>query len=276
MTMAVASTRFAVTSTSAETNLSRNGAALSSFAVPVTQSSMSCTFSESFSVKRSGLNAAIVARAAELGEVATEEQQGTKLYVGNLPWTCDSAQLAEICGDISSVEAVDVVYDQQSGRSRGFAFVTMSTNEGAQSVIDRLDGSDFGGRPLKVSFPQPRENRDNKPRFGNNERGDRRSDRPPRQGSDRVLDNTNKMFIGNLSWSCDADALVQVFSEYGSVVDAKVVYDRDTGKSRGFGFVTMSAASEVSNAVQNLDGAEFEGREMRVSEAGERPSPPRY
>lgn len=280
MSMAVATARLVGVSARAETALSRNGAV--SLAAPVAGSSaVSCAFSEFAAVKRTVGSVSIVARAAEVfgdaeleveapvSEVQSEPQQGTKLYVGNLPWTCDSAELAELCMDVGTVEAVEVIYDQESGRSRGFAFVTMASHEDAQAVIRALDGNDMGGRPLRVSFPQS--NRD-KPRF-------ERSERPPRagerRGSPRAND-PNKLFVGNLSWGCDEGALHQLFSDYGKVVEAKVVYDRESGRSRGFGFVTLAGPTEVNAAIDNLDGAEFDGRQMRVNLAGEKPPPRQY
>lgn len=283
MTMAVVSTRFAAVTPRAETNLSRNGGALS-MAAPMAGSSASCAFSSDFSLsKRSGMNAAIVARAAEVteytfGDLDTEEtpaaapavQQGPKLYVGNLPWSCDSAQLAEVCQDFGVVEAVEVIYDQESGRSRGFAFVTMASTEDAQAVINGLDGTDMGGRALRVNFPQ---NRD-KPRFERGERPERSERRAP-GGGNRRPDDPNKVFVGNLSWGCDEGALHNLFSDFGKVVDATIVYDRDSGRSRGFGFVTLENQSDVNTAIQSLDGADFEGRQLRVNLAGDKP-PPRF
>ena len=161
-----------------------------------------------------------------------------------------------------------MIYDQESGRSRGFAFVTMASNEDAQAVINALDGNDMGGRALRVNYPQS--NRD-KPRFERSERPERRAS----GGNRRPADDPNKLFVGNLSWGCDEGALHQLFSDFGKVVDAKVVYDRESGKSRGFGFVTLENANDVSTSVENLDGADFERRQLRMNLAGEKP-PPRF
>lgn len=294
MSMAVASARMVGVSARAETPLSRYGGAVSLAAPVAGSSAMSCAFSEFAALKRTGVNASIVARAAEVfGEVAaeeaeapvaaeeteapvaevrSEEEQGSKLYVGNLPWTCDSAQLAEMCMDAGTVEVCEVIYDQESGRSRGFAFVTMASNKDAQAVINALDGTDMGGRALRVNFPQS--NRD-KPRYERSERPDRRPAGGERRSSPRA-DNPNKLFVGNLAWGCDEGALHQLFSDYGKVVEAKVVYDRESGRSRGFGFVTLADATEVNAAIDSLDGAEFDGRQMRVNLAGEKPPPRQY
>jgi nucleolin len=61
--------------------------------------------------------------------------------------------------------------------------------------------------------------------------------------------------VGNLSWGVDNSALANLFNEQGEVLEAKVIFDRETGRPRGFGFVTYSSADEVENAVSNLDGA---------------------
>ncbi|MBA0558460.1 hypothetical protein Golob_015476 [Gossypium lobatum] len=65
---------------------------------------------------------------------------------------------------------------------------------------------------------------------------------------------SNRVYVGNLSWGVDDIALETLFSEQGRVVEAKVVYDRESGRSRGFGFVTYSSADEVNGAIKSLNG----------------------
>jgi len=81
-----------------------------------------------------------------------------------------------------------------------------------------------------------------------------------------------KLFVGGLSWSTDDESLRGAFEQYGEVVDAKVVMDRDTGKSRGFGFVTFASADDASTAKSNLNQTELDGREIRVDDASDRDS----
>lgn len=73
-------------------------------------------------------------------------------------------------------------------------------------------------------------------------------------GGGGSFDSANKLYVGNLSWGVDNSTLENLFSEQGKVLDAKVIYDRDSGRSRGFGFVTYGSADEVNNAISNLDG----------------------
>jgi RNA recognition motif-containing protein len=83
----------------------------------------------------------------------------TKLYVGNLAFQTTSQELQELFATAGTVESASVVEDRDTGRSRGFAFVEMSTKEEAASAIDQFNGKEVGGRPLKVNEAKPRENR---------------------------------------------------------------------------------------------------------------------
>ncbi len=77
--------------------------------------------------------------------------------------------------------------------------------------------------------------------------------------------NNKKLFVGSLPWSVDDAGLAQIFAQAGTVVSAQVVKDRETGRSRGFGFVEMSTDEEANNAVSNLNGTDVEGRKIVVN-----------
>ncbi len=83
----------------------------------------------------------------------------------------------------------------------------------------------------------------------------------------------NKLYVGNLPYSITEETLAEHFSKCGSVQSTKIIMDRDTRRSKGFGFVEMSSDDEAQEAISTLDGAECEGRQLRVSEA--KPQPPR-
>ncbi len=76
-----------------------------------------------------------------------------------------------------------------------------------------------------------------------------------------------KLYVGNLSFQTQEDELREHFAQFGEVVSATIVSDRDTGRSRGFGFVEMSSDAEARNAIQALDGKELDGRQLKVNEA---------
>lgn len=79
-----------------------------------------------------------------------------------------------------------------------------------------------------------------------------------------------KLFVGNLPFDTTSDQLSELFTRVGSVQSATVMTDRATGRSRGFGFVEMSTDDEARNAVTELNGKEFQGRNLNVDEARER------
>jgi len=80
----------------------------------------------------------------------------------------------------------------------------------------------------------------------------------------------SKLFIGGLAWHTDDQTLRTKFEEYGQVEEAVVVKDRDTGRSRGFGFVRYAQDTEADTAMQNMNNVEFDGRIIRVDKASDR------
>ena len=78
------------------------------------------------------------------------------------------------------------------------------------------------------------------------------------------------IYVGNLPWSIDDASLEQIFAEHGSVTSAKVITDRQTNRSRGFGFVEMESTEAGQSAIETLNGKDFGGRELRVDTASER------
>lgn len=79
--------------------------------------------------------------------------------------------------------------------------------------------------------------------------------------------NPNKLFVGSLPWAIDDNKLAELFSKFGTVVSAQVVKDRETGRSRGFGFVEMSSEAEAQEAIKQLNGSDMDGRKLIVNMA---------
>lgn len=232
-----------------------------------------------------------------------------KLFVGNLPFNVDSGMLAGLFEQAGSVEQVEVIYDKATGRSRGFGFVVMSSVEDAEAAAEQFNGYEIEGRALRVNSGPPPPKRetssfggsrggrersydnnssfggsrgrersyDNNSSFGGSRGRERSYDNNSsfgggsRGGQDRSsYGNTNKIYVGNLAWEVDNVALETLFSEHGNVQEARVVYDRENGRSRGFGFVTYSSTDEVNKACERLDGTELGGRPLRVNPAEDR------
>ncbi|OMP14032.1 hypothetical protein COLO4_00395 [Corchorus olitorius] len=221
---------------------------------------------------------------SEEEESIPEPPEEAKLFVGNLPYDVDSQSLAMLFDKAGTVEIAEVIYNRETEQSRGFGFVTMSTVEQAEKAVEMFNSynlfdcfdlamtllddilhliknilasdyvsmlEDLNGRLLTVNKAAPRGSR---------------VDRSP-----RVYEPAFRIYVGNLPWDVDNARLEQVFSEHGKVVDARVVYDRETGRSRGFGFVTMTSETELNDAIAALDGQSLDGRAIRVNIAEERP-----
>ncbi|RZC91107.1 hypothetical protein C5167_028939 [Papaver somniferum] len=193
------------------------------------------------------------------GAVEQNFSQDLRLFVGNLPFNVDSAEVAELferAGNVQMVEirfgvfkglsmnTVWVIYDKLTGRSRGFGFVTMSSVEEVQAAAQQFNGYEIGGRAIRVNYgpPPPKEDFQS---------------RGPRGGGGGGSDSSKRLYVGNLSWNVDDQALESLFSEQGKVLEARVVYDRETGRSRGFGFVTYGSTEDLDNALSSLNGAIF-------------------
>ena len=84
-----------------------------------------------------------------------------KLFVGSLPFTTTSDELREVFAKVGQVTEANVVMDKMTGRSRGFGFVEMATDEDAKKAVDQLNGTEVGGRKIFVSEARPQAPRDN-------------------------------------------------------------------------------------------------------------------
>jgi RNA recognition motif-containing protein len=80
-----------------------------------------------------------------------------------------------------------------------------------------------------------------------------------------------KLYVGNLSYNTTEDGLRTLFSGFGTVASAKIILDRETGNSKGFGFIEMSSDEEANAAIAGTNGREFDGRQLRVNEAMDKP-----
>lgn len=194
-------------------------------------------------------------------QIVSQSNDAGRLYVGNLPYSMTSTQLAELFGEAGTVVSVEIVYDRVTDRSRGFAFVTMGSVEDAKEAIKMFDGSQVGGRTVKVNFPEvPRggERLVMGPKVRSNYRG--------------FVDSPHKIYAGNLGWGLTSQGLRDAFAEQPGLLSAKVIYERDSGRSRGFGFVTFETAEDAEAALDTMNGVEVQGRPLRLNLAVDRTS----
>src|SRR5213592_3408999 len=97
--------------------------------------------------------------------------------------------------------------------------------------------------------------------------GSRRVEAPKFVGKEERRPMGNKLYVGNLAYSVRDESLQQAFSQFGTVTSAKVMMDRDTGRSKGFGFVEMGSDAEAQAAINGMNGQALEGRAIVVNEA---------
>ncbi|RHN61292.1 putative nucleotide-binding alpha-beta plait domain-containing protein [Medicago truncatula] len=76
-----------------------------------------------------------------------------------------------------------------------------------------------------------------------------------------------RCFVGGLAWATDSEALEKAFSQYGEIIDSKIINDRETGRSRGFGFVTFADEKSMRDAIEGMNGQDMDGRNITVNEA---------
>jgi RNA recognition motif-containing protein len=81
----------------------------------------------------------------------------------------------------------------------------------------------------------------------------------------------NKLYVGNLSYRTTEDGLRSYFSNFGTVASVKIIFDRDSGNSKGFGFIEMSNDAEANAAIEGTNGKDFDGRQIRVNPAMDKP-----
>ncbi|KAG5179693.1 chloroplast 29 kDa ribonucleoprotein [Tribonema minus] len=179
--------------------------------------------------------------------------EGCKLYVGNLGYDTNNDTLSQAFSQFGAVQEASVATDRETGSSRGFGFVTYGTPQEAQAAMDNLNNTQLDGRTIRVNLSQPRERAAGGGGFGGG------------SGGGGGASEGNKLFIGNLGWNTTTDDLHAAFGQYGQVQDAIVMTDRETGSSRGFGFVTYATADSAQAAIRALDGTDFGGRNIRVN-----------
>ncbi|PKU71381.1 28 kDa ribonucleoprotein, chloroplastic isoform X2 [Dendrobium catenatum] len=160
-----------------------------------------------------------------------------KLYVANLPWDYSATDLQNLFGQFGHVHDVEII-KQKNGKSRGFAFVAMSSPEEAQVAIDKLDSFELLGRIIRVelakSFTKPY------------------STLAPTNSTNG--ETRNWIYVSNLAWKVRSVNLREFFADKFKPVSARVVFDGSSGRSAGYGFVSFATNEEVVAAISELDG----------------------
>jgi nucleolin len=166
----------------------------------------------------------------------------TKLYIGNLGWDTSNEDLQECFSKFGETSECYVVFDRNTGESRGFGFVTYANEAEARDAVASMDGVELDGRRIKVAISKP------KPFAESADSGD-----------------ACKVYVGNLGYDTTADRIEEIFASCGTVSDVNLLIDRESGNSRGFAFVTFASPQDAQAAVDNLNGTNIDGRDIRVN-----------
>ncbi|KAA8516225.1 hypothetical protein F0562_019404 [Nyssa sinensis] len=165
-----------------------------------------------------------------------------ELYVCNLPRSCGISELLDIFKPYGTVQSVEVSRNAETGISRGCGYVTMSSMEEAKVAIAALDGSDVGGREIRIRFSADMNTKRKNLEALNSA-----------PNKNLIFESPYKVYVGNLAWSVRPEDLRNLFSQFGTVVSARVLHDRKGGKNRVYGFLSFSSAAE-SEASMSLNG----------------------
>lgn len=182
---------------------------------------------------------------------------GRDLFVGNLDHRVTRVELEKLFAPLGSLQRVNIVTDRETGIPRGFGFVTFGNDAAAEQAVMQFNGFELFGKAIAVSHARSKQDMSTR----HSGRSENRSDLAP------CMD---ELFVKGLDLSTDHDELCEIFSAYGQVVKAKVITDRDTGISKGFGFVQMSSQAENDQAIAALNGKSLNGRMLTVNVARER------
>ncbi len=196
----------------------------------------------------------------------------TRLFVGNLPPRLCFPELEELFAEVGRVQEADLVTDSITGRSRGFGFVEMASDEEAQAAIAKYHGYELEGQTLVVNEAKPQRGSalprgGDRPLQGRDRSAPAFERRPPSSAGGRL-------YVGNLPYTATSQDLQDLFAQVGTVASVSLVTDRASGQSKGFGFVEMASKEEAQAVIERFNGYDLKGRALKVNEArpqGERP-----
>jgi len=166
-----------------------------------------------------------------------------RIYVGNLPSHTTERDLTVLFEQVGQVVTVRIMTDRDTGRSKGFGFIEMGSEE-AEKAITQLNRANLNGHTLSISEARPRPE-------SSAERGT-----PPA-----------RLFVGNLPYSVTAAELKEFFSSVGPVSSVILPVERESGKPRGFAFVEFPDHAQAKEAVRRFHNQPFNGRALVVNEA---------
>ena len=203
-------------------------------------------------------------------DLTTGENNGRKIFIGGTAYMTSEQHLREYFEEFGEVEEVVIPCDRYTGRPRGFGFVTFKDAEVAEKVLDDSVQYKIRDKVVEVKRAVPRGSSLH-PSFRRNvkypqQRGMGVRTNDGRSNINDYLNNTNKIFVGGLHTSVLGDEFQAHFEKFGKVADAVIMYDRATGRSRGFGFVTFEEEEGMKAAIEHRPHV-LRGKQVEVKMA---------
>ena len=223
------------------------------------------------------VNTAVEARDQTSNEA--ENQQPAKLFIGGLSYLTSEDSLRAYFETFGEVKRTEVLRDPVTCRSRGFGFVTFVDSSSADAVLEHPEPHELDGRTVQAKKAVPRTSVSSSPRESDNS-GGHNSHRSSGAGSNNNRSNStssapvdpsngapvieNKLFVGGLFYATGHESLRKYFEKYGEVINAEVVYNRNTKTSRGFGFVVFRDPASVDSVLNESTMHNIDGRQVEI------------
>ncbi|RKP03134.1 hypothetical protein CXG81DRAFT_1780, partial [Caulochytrium protostelioides] len=182
------------------------------------------------------------------------------LFVGNISRDSTEDALGEFFGTIGDVTGARIITDRETGYSKGYGYVDYTTKAAAEEAIEKLNGAELDGRPLRVDM--------------STQKPQRAPGGAPARGRVEAPQSTptTTLFLGNLPFNCSETDIDSAFSSFGSIASIRLPTSRETGEFRGFGYVSFNDVATAKAALDAMNGEYIHGRSMRIDYAGERQS----
>ena len=190
------------------------------------------------------------AQPAKKAKVDAADGETKTIFVGRLSWNVDNDWLASEFAECGEVVSARVQMDRNTGKSRGFGYVTFATSEAVEKAL-QLSGKEIDGRPINVD------------KSAEKDQSTVREKRAKAFG-DTPSAPSSVLFVGNLSWDATEDMIWESFSEYGSIKSVRRPTDRESGRPKGFGYVEFEDIESAKQAHEGLAGQEIAGRAIRL------------
>ncbi|KMZ66740.1 RNA binding protein [Zostera marina] len=205
----------------------------------------------------------VVKGDGKVSEAVKSKIKPGRLYVCNLPDSFDISDLLNLFKPFGTVLSLEFPRNAETGTSRGCGYAMLSSLAEAKVAIVSLDGSDIGGREIRVKLCS--NNFKSKKSFTTS-----LSPSSPFR-KDLIFESPHKAYIGNLDWSITVESLKEHFTKFGSVVSARLLRDKKFKKKRVYGFVSFASADQLKAAAAS-SGTDFNGRPVLIREVVKEPS----